>query len=278
MASRRLIVTADDFGVSSDVNEAVIRGHKEGVLRFASLMVSEPGAAEAVDRAKRECPDLRLGLHAVLCAGRSELALSGLTEEGRFPDDPVTCGLRYFFDRSLQAPIERELRAQFERYLAFGLEPGHVDGHVNVHAHPVVFPILSRLAKEYGFRRIRLPGGEFGLSMAYSPRPFIKQVVEAITFALLRHYLIRAHSSAGLEIPDRVFGLLRSGLMKEDYVSHCLQSLPEGHIEIYLHPSSDPTSEAGDRPVPTHRSISELKTLLSERVRDLIRRGAIELL
>jgi len=267
-------VTADDFGVSPEVNEAVIRAHRDGPLRFASLMVAEPASSQAVDRARREAPDLGLGLHAVLCAGRSVSASPELIgADGGFPADPVFCGLRYFFDRSLLVPMERELRGQFERFLAFGLRPSHVDGHVNIHAHPVVFPLLARLSREYGFRRIRLPGGEFSISMLFSSRPLWKQLIEASVFGLLRRYLLRAYADPRLETPDRVLGLLRSGLMKEEYVLHCLRNLPPGLTEIYLHPSSAAGTEAGDRPTPTHRSITELRTLLSERVRDAIASG-----
>ena len=46
-SSRRLIVNADDFGLSPSVNAAVIRAHREGVLTTASLMVNEPAADEA---------------------------------------------------------------------------------------------------------------------------------------------------------------------------------------------------------------------------------------
>ena len=269
--SRRLIVTADDFGVSPAVNEAVVRAHRDGILQYASLMVAEPHAGEAVHRAKRECPGLSVGLHAVLCAGQSIAESPDLTDsKGRFPDDPVLCGMRYFFDRALYGALELELRAQFERFLASGLPPTHVDGHVNIHAHPVLFPMMVRLAREYRFERIRLPGGEFALSMRYSIRPFWKQFVEATVFSLLRRYLLRAFGDPMVRVPDRVFGVLRSGLMNEDYLEHCLRSLPYGLTEIYFHPSAEPGTEAVDRPQPTHRTISELRTLLSERVRDAL--------
>jgi predicted glycoside hydrolase/deacetylase ChbG (UPF0249 family) len=65
---RRLIVTADDFGVAREVNDAVERAHREGVLTVASLMVGAPEAADAVVRARR-LPSLRLGLHLVLAEG-----------------------------------------------------------------------------------------------------------------------------------------------------------------------------------------------------------------
>jgi hypothetical protein len=69
---RRLIVNADDFGLSSSVNEAVIRAHREGILTTASLMVNEAGFDEAVKLAK-ENPKLGVGLHLTLLMGHSAL-------------------------------------------------------------------------------------------------------------------------------------------------------------------------------------------------------------
>ena len=66
---RRLIVTVDDFGLAIPVNEAVERGHREGIVTAASLMVAEDAAADAVARANAN-PTLAVGLHVVVVAGR----------------------------------------------------------------------------------------------------------------------------------------------------------------------------------------------------------------
>ncbi|MCX5790457.1 MAG: hopanoid biosynthesis-associated protein HpnK [Elusimicrobia bacterium] len=280
-ASRRLILTADDFGLSADVNEAVVRGCRDGVLRFASLMVAAPAADEAVERARRECPRLGLGLHAVLCSGRAVLPpaeLGGLVDaDGRFVDDPVVCGMRAFFDRGLSGALERELRAQFERFLGFGLPPGHVDGHANVHAHPVVFPMLVRLAREYGFTRIRLPGGELAASLRFSWGHLGKQLREAGIFFALRAYLTRGWADPNVAVADRTYGLLRSGMMTEAYLLSALETIPKGLTEMYFHPTADASTAVDDHPRPGHRTVSDLDALLSPRVRARIEELGIEL-
>ena len=68
MPPRRVIVTADDFGLSPEVNEAVERAHREGVLTAASLMVGERAAPDAVAVARRN-PGLAVGLHLTLTDG-----------------------------------------------------------------------------------------------------------------------------------------------------------------------------------------------------------------
>ncbi len=249
MSGKSLIVTADDFGFSADVNSAVIRAHREGILRFASLMVQRPAAKEAAALAK-ENPGLGVGLHLELCA-----------------DEPEKAGLRYFFDAKARAGVEGEIRAQFDAFRALGLTPTHVDGHINIHVHPVIFPALCRVAREYGVPRIRLPSRELPAVLDYPKDvdPVLPRLVLAGTFAALGAWL--RPSAAGLQIPT-TWGLMRSGRMSEDYVVWLLSRLPDGVTELYFHPSSDPASEASeDGATPSHQSIAELRTLLSPRVR-----------
>ncbi|MGH7190361.1 MAG: ChbG/HpnK family deacetylase, partial [Acetobacteraceae bacterium] len=69
---RQVVLTADDFGLSVAVNEAVERAHTEGILGAASLMVGGAAAEDAVARA-RQLPELRVGLHLVLVEGPAVL-------------------------------------------------------------------------------------------------------------------------------------------------------------------------------------------------------------
>ncbi|MDE2490404.1 MAG: ChbG/HpnK family deacetylase [Elusimicrobia bacterium] len=245
---KTLIVTADDFGDSAAVNEAVLRAYRQGLLRFASLMVRRPAAAEAAALARAE-PGLGVGLHLELCA-----------------EAPARAGLRYAFSPAARAGLEGEIRSQIEALLALGIRPTHVDGHMNVHVHPVVFPALCRLAREYKIPRVRLPRGERGPNLAYpSPEPRLPRLLLAGVFDALAAAL--AGSARGLEVPT-TWGLLRSGRMSEDYVVWLLGRLPEGTTELYFHPHADPATAVSDgRTTPTHQSYSELETLLSPRVR-----------
>src|ERR1700722_8738218 len=102
---RRLIVNADDFGLSPSVNEAVIRAHREGILTSVSLMVNEPGFDEAVKLAKENLK-LGVGLHLTLLQGHSALPpdkIPGLVNpRGEFFESPVATGLNYFFKHNLR--------------------------------------------------------------------------------------------------------------------------------------------------------------------------------
>src|SRR5262249_61900878 len=91
-AARSLIVNGDDFGRSREVNAGIIRAHREGILTSASMMVAEPAAEEAAQAAK-DLPGLDVGLHLVVCVGRSVLPPAQIApvvdEAGRFGDNAV---------------------------------------------------------------------------------------------------------------------------------------------------------------------------------------------
>ncbi len=254
--TRRLITNADDFGDTSAVNAAVLRAHQEGILRFASLMVLRPAAKEAAAIAKAN-PGLGVGLHLELCA-----------------DAPAQAGLRYFFDGASRRGLESEIRAQIEALLALGIKPTHIDGHINVHVHPVIFPAVCRLAREYGIPRVRLPAGEWEVLKSYPGGFSAAQAVLAGVFGAMEAWV--GGASEGLERPP-TWGLLRSGLMKEDYALWLIGRLPEGTTEMYFHPTTDPALRATDRPAPSHQSVTELETLLSPRVRRALEENGVEL-
>ncbi|MFA6004614.1 MAG: ChbG/HpnK family deacetylase [Elusimicrobiota bacterium] len=264
MIPRQLIVNADDFGASLAVNDAVVSAFQTGILRFASLMVDGPAAADAAAQAQAN-PGLGVGVHLVLCA-----------------EAPAAWGLRLLWDREERRRLEDSLSGQLERFLAWGLKPSHVDSHMNVHVHPAVFPILVRVAKRFGVSRLRWPGGELPASLGYqaeaggaaAPAILPQLAVSAAYWAL---GLALKGSARDLEL-TRSFGMLHSGMMTEDYLLWLLRRLPEGRTEIYFHPTTEPGSEMSGRPTRTHRTVTELRSLLSPRVRQAIREAGIELL
>ena len=120
---RTLLVTGDDFGLSAGVNAAIAAAHREGILTSASLMVTGDAVPEAASLA-RDLPGLSTGLHLVL-SGHEARAASPPQEipdlvdaAGRFPASPAWAGVSdvLFWGRR-RAQIEREIRAQIERYL-----------------------------------------------------------------------------------------------------------------------------------------------------------------
>ncbi|MFD0936478.1 hopanoid biosynthesis-associated protein HpnK, partial [Methylobacterium trifolii] len=157
---KRLVVTADDFGLSLEVNQAVEQAHRDGILTAASLMVSAPAAADAVARAKR-LPSLRVGLHLVLVEAWPTLpaaALPDLTDgNGLMRRDMERLGLDLALKGTARRQLAAEIRAQFEAYHATGLPLDHVNAHKHFHVHPLIAGAVLRIGRDYGMRAIRVP-------------------------------------------------------------------------------------------------------------------------
>jgi hopanoid biosynthesis associated protein HpnK len=273
---KRLIVNADDFGLSPEVNAGVIRAHRDGILGSASLMVAEPAAKAAADLA-RQNPALDVGLHAVVCRGRSILNAAHLPgavdASGHFLENPVLAGMRYFFDRSMRTKMTDELRAQVERHLDLVGYLNHIDGHLNFHVHPLFADILIELAVEYKVPCIRLPRESVMTTLRLRRNHVPSKLIEFVIFRILSRRMRRMMAERGLRSTDALFGLHQSGHLDEDYIVGVIDKLRDGTTELYFHPAAD----VGDIP-PSAAAQLEVEILTSPRVRDAIDRNAIELI
>lgn len=143
---KRLIVNADDFGLSPGTNLGILRAHTEGIVTSATIMVNMPAAPHAYEIAK-STPTLGVGVHITLTGGRPLCAeVPSLTgPDGRF------LGYTELAQNARPADLEREIAMQVEAFLASGLRPTHLDSHHHVHMHiPAVGAVVRRVAAELG--------------------------------------------------------------------------------------------------------------------------------
>ena len=263
----QIILNADDFGGSATINEAVIRAHRRGVLTSASLMVTGDAAEEAVALA-RETPALAVGLHVVVAGGRAVLPPKQIPHivdsTGRFEYDPLRAGLRYFFGRTAQQELAREMEAQFDCFASTGLSLSHADSHMHMHLHPTVFDRLLPLAMRYGAQGLRLPRDDFWLAMGYDRRHSGLKATWALAFGLLGRRCESRLAGNHLTVAHRAYGLHQTGQMHEAYVANLLRHLKVPTAELYFHPSTVFEGEASG-PNP-----DDLATLLSPTIRQVI--------
>jgi hopanoid biosynthesis associated protein HpnK len=267
--SRIVIFTADDFGLSEALNGAVALAHRRGLLRCASLMAGAPAAAPALVLA-RELPELCLGVHLTLIQGRAVLpppAIPNLVDsQGNFPNSPVMTGWRYYFRPSLVPQIRRELAAQIEVLLKAGVDVWHLNGHVSLHLHPRIFPVVVDLAREYKVPAVRLAQEDWRTTLSLSPDRPLPKVAQGLIFTWLCRRARRQARTAGLIYNDHLFGLLNDGRMTEDFLLGLIPRLQPGLTEIYLHPAlgADPELQ---RWAPHYQRQEELAALLSPRLK-----------
>ena len=267
---RHLIVTADDFGFSEDVNAAVIEGYRDGIVTAASLMIAGPARDGAIALA-REHPGLSVGLHLVLVDGRAVLSHAEIPDlvdaAGAFRGSPLAAGLHYQFSARARRQLVLEIAAQLAAFRRTGLTLSHVDGHHHLHLHPVVLGILSELAPEYGIPRIRLPAEELGTALALDGRRAARDVLWSGIFRALRRGGERRLRRAGVGFADRVYGLFATGRIDEEYLLRLVPRMKGRRVELYAHPSRSPASPG----------LRERAALVSPRVRDAIRAAGFRL-
>ncbi len=266
---KKLIVTADDFGLSPPVNEAVERAHRDGVLSATSLMVGAPAAEDAVMRA-RKLPSLGVGLHLTLLNGRPVLppgkvpALVG--PDGRFSNDAVRFGVALYASPELRRQANAEIEAQFECFHATGLAMDHINGHRHFHLHPMVLEAIARLAPRFGNPPLRLPHEPFAPSFAANRDRALGRLAGSLFYSLQTRRIRRRLMDGGMVANDQVFGLHDSGAMTEERFLRLLDHLPQGVSEIYCHPATR-RWEGPDNLPAAYQPEAELEALLSAKVK-----------
>jgi chitin disaccharide deacetylase len=279
---RQLVVSGDDFGAAPEVNAGIVRAHREGILTSTSLMVTGAAAAEAVELARAH-PRLAVGLHLVLAQGRPAARPADIPHlvapDGAFGRQPVLAGLRYAWHWAFGmggAELRREVGAQLAAFARTGLPLAHVDGHLNMHLHPMVLPILLELGPRYGMRALRLSREPIGSALRHDPRHAARKLAEGGVFRILSRWAAPRLRAAGIATVERVYGMHQTGHVDEAYLLALLPSLPPGLSEVYCHPS------LGDAPAlapfqPGYDHAGELAALVSPRVRAAVQRAGVEL-
>lgn len=173
MTGAPLVVNADDLGVSRGATLGIVRAHREGIVTSASLAATMPAYEHALEACVRECPDLGIGLHFTLTAGRP-------VSRGRDVPRLVDAGgqFRWRFLALLRAAswpapgelldqVDVELEAQIQRLLGDGVRPDHIDGERHVHLIPGIVERVVAAARRHGIPFVRL-GRDVGVRLMRS--------------------------------------------------------------------------------------------------------------
>jgi len=274
---RRLIVNADDFGWSEAVTAGILKAHREGIVTSTTLMANLPGAEEALRRARREAPNLAVGIHLNLTEGRPVAPCDEVADildaGGCFVRSLAALLRKVRFSRAARRAALREIEAQVLWARAHGLEPSHADSHKHVHLMPPLLPGVVEVARRQGIRAIRttvevrLPGLGRLLPTGWSTRDRLRQL---LLRKIATRWGTRARPrvlEAGLATTDWFFGVRATGGISAALVEHLLRHAPEGTGELMVHPGL-PDTRRGGRPTRLAESRPrELEALCDPRVR-----------
>ena len=285
---RRLIINADDFGLTSGVNRAIMQANEAGTVTSATLMATGTRFDEAV-ALTRSSDRLRVGCHVVLVDGTAVLNASSIPSlassqvDGRatFYPSLSTFAARALAGRIEPAHVESEAAAQIRKLQANGIPVSHLDTHKHAHVFPAVLQGLVRAARACGVRAIRNPFVTRAVPLTELwRRPALAKryaQVQALRLALAGKFH-RSVEKAGLLAPDGSFGVIETGYMDRPLLDSILETLPEGTWELVCHPGYD-DGELGQIHTRLRESrAQELQLLLAPGTRDRIRQRGIELI
>jgi len=262
---KQLVVNADDFGFTPDVNQGIVEGHRGGILTATTLMANGEAFEDAA-RLAREAPGLDVGCHLVLVGGRSILS-------GRPLPRSVPQLLAALASREIR--VDDELAAQVRRIVDSGLRPTHLDTHKHTHLAPPVLDAVARLSAQSGIRWVRRPF-DFPLTRLRGAIPRATRLTGR-ALGLLRQRFHRVLEKHGCRTTDHFAGFQITGRFRTAELVELLAELPDGTTELMCHPGrcGEALRHAGTRLKESRER--ELEALLAPEVRLAVERNGIEL-
>jgi predicted glycoside hydrolase/deacetylase ChbG (UPF0249 family) len=293
---RRLIVNADDFGLTPGVNQAIVEAHEHGIVTSTTLMANSTAFAAAAKLAAG-LPRLSIGCHVMLVDGTPLLdptqipslvmhdatAVSPSRNAGhnKFRDGfgaLAACALR---GRLQPDEVEAEATAQIRRLQAQGIVVSHLDTHKHTHILSSVLKPLLRAAQACGVRALRNPFPPLRpLALAHLlKRPRLWKRYSGLKF--LRRgaeQFRRTVHAEGMITTDGTFGMVVTGALDQRLFHAILGSIPPGTWEFVCHPGYNDSALAAVRTRLRESRSQELSLLTSPQARDLLQRNGVQLI
>jgi hopanoid biosynthesis associated protein HpnK len=279
---RRLIVNADDFGLTAGVNRAIVEGNRTGVVTSATLMANAQASAGAIELAKAQ-PELKIGCHVVLIDGAPITAnLPTLTNgSSHFLSSLKKFAVAAVRGQIAPEEIQREVEAQIRKIQVNGVTLTHVDSHKHTHMFPHVLRPVLRAAKACGIRAIRNPFEPLrswpGITVFRTPALWLRSA-GVMVFQMFASEFRRALNEEGMVSTDGTVGIAVTGLLDQQKLLCILEAIPDGTWELVCHPGyADADLRAAGTRLTKSREV-ELSALTSVETRNALLRNQIQLI
>ena len=231
----KLIVHADDFGLSEKVNEGIIRAHRDGIVTSASLMANGE-AFESAIRLARCSPSLDVGIHLTLTEEKplseKNKIPSLLDKNNRFHCHATKFAKRYLTGKISLDEVNHELDAQIRKVINHGVIVSHLDSHQHIHMLPGIRKLVGKLAGKYSINAIRYPKESLSSYMLVEKGGFSRliQLVGLNAFCSVA-------DTKDVQKPDYFFGFFYGGGLTKTRLRKILHHLrPDSTCEIMCHP------------------------------------------
>jgi len=260
----KVIINADDFGMSESVNEAITEGFNNGIITSTSIMPNMPAFDDAVQ--KLSCVQgIGLAVHLNIVEGKALIPNSSLCDgDGNFNLSFGQIMIKSLSPKFLK-DVENEFRAQIEKVLK-SAKPDNLDSHVHVHAIPPIFNIVCKLAKEYNIPCVRTQY-EHLYNTPGHPENFSKKHYINFIKVFLLNFLTRINrvlvKTYKLKTNDCVIGVGYTAMMNEQTIDFGLkkQERKKCLLEVICHP---------DKNTDRASNFNEYNAVLSRKLKNLI--------
>jgi predicted glycoside hydrolase/deacetylase ChbG (UPF0249 family) len=242
----RIIVNADDFGLTAGVNRAIAELHAAGVLTSTTLMANAAATDEAIEIA-RATPTLGVGCHVVLVDGQPVARkVPSLAPDGMFYSKLGGFLKALYLGRIREEEMELEAKAQIQSLKQQGVRLTHIDTHKHTHMFPRVLRPVLRAARAYGIRAVRNPFEPVWSVAATPGAPFVRKA-EVRLLRMLEGTFRRIVAEEGFVTTAGALGVLATGTLDAASITSLLRALPPGDAvyELVTHPGYNDAALAG---------------------------------
>ena len=279
---KRLIINADDFGLSRGITDGILLTHEKGILTSTSLMVNQPATEYAISRAEHAA-ELGVGIHLNLTQGTPVLPKEQIptlvNPAGEFYSCATLAKKLLRLQVSTQE-IEAEFRAQIRLMKSYGLMPTHADSHHRIHMYPSAARAFHNAIVSEGIRRARAPRKQYWPANGRWGGPHIGPLYRRLAAKSYLEFL-QSVIFRDLQLPDAgvTFHPWYSGNLSALPTAweSTLQHLPTGSYEMWCHPGFLENGFSGTDSIAEQREV-EIGILTNKNLRELARRREIQLI
>jgi len=284
MKKARLIINADDFGLTAGVNKGITETIRNGLVTSTTVMVNMPHAPKILELA-REFPHIGVGVHINLTQGKPvserDLVRSLLREDGEFLGEEDLMK-RSFLRKLNLTEVYSEVVAQINRLREWGIQPTHIDSHQRNHLFPGIYPTVLKAALNCRVSKIRTHrrwfvccnsndrSGSFLQYHIKSPRKILTWIFSRYR----RAFAVRK----GFACPDWLISPLEgASLSFTEKFCKAVRALPDGISELVTHPAYNCEELAGYSTYTFQRQ-NEMDALESKQLKEEIQENGVEMI
>ena len=242
----KIIINADDFGMSKTVNEAIVEGYQQGILSSTCIMANMPGFNDAIHKLK-DIEGIGIGVHLNIIEHKTMLKTkeinSKLYDKNGFFNNGFIQMIIKSYDEDFMFEVEHEFRTQIESVLKH-TKVDHLDSHVHTHAIPQIFNLVCKLAQEYKIPCVRTQFEHIYIAKNHNEWLNIKYYINLIKILILNFFTIINRETIkkyDLKTNDCVIGVGYTSMMDKDTIKSGIEKIKNTDkiLEIICHPDKD---------------------------------------